>query len=76
MQGGGTPPPVLVREGLTRWLAQVPTRVSPETAAESLLGAMEARAFNRYLGGEAFAPGDDGVFLGALLDSFLHQEVA
>ena len=72
----GTPPPVLLRKELARWLSQVPTRVSAEVTAEALLGAMEARAFNRHLGGDAFAPGDDAKFLSTLLDALLTEETS
>ena len=44
--------------------------------AEALLGAMEARCFNGYLGGESFVPGDDAEFLVELVTALLGVEVA
>lgn len=73
---GEPPPTVTLRKALKSFLTKLPTRVSAEATSEALLGAMEARAFNRYLGGEAFSPGDDARFLGALLTAFLPPEVS
>lgn len=70
----GPAPTVMLRKALRQWLASVPLRVSAEVAAESLLGALEARAFNRYLGGVGFAPGDDKAFLRKLIDGLLEGE--
>lgn len=72
----GVPPTVALRSALRDWLVAMPTRVAPGAMAEAVLGAMEARVFNRYLGGSAFAPGDDGVFLTTLLDAFFEHAEA
>jgi AcrR family transcriptional regulator len=65
-------PPVALRRALSRWLsraielgAAAPMDVG--AVAEGLLGAMEARCFNAYLGGVTHAPGDDLAFLDALV---------
>jgi AcrR family transcriptional regulator len=65
---GDVPPPVLLRRLLADWLrrATASGRIEvgqPDASAEGLLGAMEARCFNAYLGNSAFAPGDDRDFL-------------
>lgn len=39
--------------------------------AEGLLGAMEARCFDAYLGGDAFAPGEDAAFVRDLVAGLL-----
>ncbi len=70
----GLPPTVALRSALRDWLSVMPTRVAPGAMAEAVLGAMEARVFNRYLGGKAFAPGDDAAFLTTLLDAFFKPE--
>lgn len=66
------PPPVALRRALTTWLeaAVAEGALAPmpcSAVAEGLLGAMEARCFNAYLGGPAFAPGDDAAFVQALV---------
>lgn len=66
------PPPVALRGALARWLERAGDvgALAPMSAwavAEGLLGAMEARCFNRYVGGESFAPGDDGAFVRELV---------
>ncbi|TVP51072.1 MAG: TetR/AcrR family transcriptional regulator [Gemmatimonadales bacterium] len=72
----GPPPPVALRRALAGWLEAaacdggIPPVHAP-SVAEGLLGAMEARCFNRYLGGEAFAPGDDREFVEELLRGLL-----
>lgn len=73
---GEAPPPVALRWALARWLeragesgALAPVRAW--AVAEGLLGAMEARCFNRYLGGGAFAPGTDEVFVRELVSGLL-----
>ena len=71
---GGVAPTVALRSALRDWLSAMPTRVTPAAMAEAVLGAMEARVFNRYLGGVAFAPGDDAKFLTTLLDAFFKPE--
>lgn len=70
------PPPVALRRALTGWLEAAVTEgaLAPmrcPAVAEGLLGAMEARCFNAYLGGPAFAPGDDATFLQALVDGLV-----
>lgn len=69
-------PPVALRWSLTRWLERASEvgalpPVRSWAVAEGLLGAMEARCFNRYLGGGAFAPGDDGAFVRELVEGLL-----
>jgi len=68
----GGPPPVVLRRLLASWLARASARGSlgaldPTALAEGLLGAMEARCFNAYLGGSDYAPGDDTSFLSSLV---------
>ncbi len=75
MKSPEPPPTVALRAGLSAWLMRLHTAVSAEVTAEALLGALEARAFNRYLGGESFAPGDDAEYLDTLLDAFLPAEI-
>ncbi|MFZ5445218.1 MAG: TetR/AcrR family transcriptional regulator [Myxococcota bacterium] len=67
-RAGTAPTPVVLRRALSRWLAQVKTRVAPDLAAEALLGVLEARAFNRYVGGPAAAPGAERRLIRRLLD--------
>ena len=70
------PPPIALRWALARFLERAsdvgalpPTR--SWALAEGLLGAMEARCFNGYLGGGAFAPGTDDAFVRELVDGLL-----
>lgn len=78
---GGPPPPVALRNVLASWPQ---TAVGAESlgplhcvaAAEGLLGAMEARCFNAYLGGAAFAPGEDAAFVRDLVHGLVHREAA
>lgn len=69
---GAPPPPVALRGALSAWLAAAAAAGhlgidAPTAVAEGLLGAMEARCFNGYLGGEAFTPGEDAAFVRALV---------
>jgi AcrR family transcriptional regulator len=69
---GEVPPPVLLRRLLAGWLTEARQAgllavEHPEAAAEGLLGAMEARCFNSYLGNSKFAPGDDREFLESMV---------
>ncbi len=73
---GVVPPPVALRRSLARWLECASERgVLPPmhawATAEGLLGAMEARCFNGYLGGKPFAPGRDDTFVCDLVDGLL-----
>lgn len=73
LEGGDPPPPVALRRALGRWLKRADASgrlrvASPLGAAEGLLGAVEARAFNAYLGGESYSPGQDRVFINRVLD--------
>ena len=73
---GQAPPPVALRRLLTRWLKRSKTSGNMEpprawAVAEGLLGAMEARCFNSHLGGSAFAPGTDSVFIRRLVTGLL-----
>lgn len=64
----GPPPPVLLRQALTRWLEATDLELgSPRAIAEGLLGAMEARCFNAYLGDQDFTPESDEAFLEAMV---------
>jgi AcrR family transcriptional regulator len=67
-----TPPPVALREGLTKWLTRAKRagRVNlaePRVAAEALCGALEARCFNAHVGGATYAPGEDEAVLRQLI---------
>jgi AcrR family transcriptional regulator len=74
---GALPPPVEARRLLTRWLTVASRRVTlkakPAVLAEALLGVVEARVFNRLLGGRAFAPGNDAATLRAQVKSFVAE---
>jgi AcrR family transcriptional regulator len=77
----GPPPPVALRGALAGWLEEAARAGSlgpmrHAAVAEGLLGAMEARCFNAYLGGAAFAPGDDEAFLRELVDGLVGHEEA
>lgn len=72
------PPPVAIRRALAAWLTDAVESNSvaplhPPSVAEGLLGAMEARCFNAYLGGENFAPGDDEAFIRGLIEGLVMQ---
>ncbi|NPC72763.1 TetR/AcrR family transcriptional regulator [Corallococcus exiguus] len=67
-----TPPPVALREGLTKWLTRAKRAgrvdlAEPRAAAEALCGALEARCFNAHVGGSTYAPGDDKAVLRQLI---------
>ncbi|RKG63868.1 TetR/AcrR family transcriptional regulator [Corallococcus sp. CA054B] len=67
-----TPPPVALREGLTKWLTRAKRAgrvdlVEPRMAAEALCGALEARCFNAHVGGSTYAPGEDEAVLRQLI---------
>lgn len=77
--GGGPPPPVALREALRRWLTAAVEAGSLEplhawSVAEGLLGALEARCFNGYLGNETYTPGDDATFVRELVRGLLPGE--
>lgn len=71
------PPPITMRHALAAWLDDAQKRgclalaTRSDVLAEALLGAMEARCFNRYVGGRRFAAGSDREFLRALVDGLL-----
>lgn len=72
----GLPPPIAVRCALSGWLAAAAHSGSlaplhAPSVAEGLLGALEARCLNAYLGGEAFAPGDDTEFIEQLVQGLV-----
>ena len=56
---GEEPPTVLLRRLLTKWLRRATALPQRQAAAvaEGLLGAIEARCFNAYLGGPGFVSG-------------------
>ena len=63
--GAQEPPTVLLRRLLKTWL-RAATRMSSRRAgvvAEALLGALEARCFNAYLGGPSFVTGTPARFV-------------
>lgn len=67
-----TPPPVALRHLLARWLEAAAeagsiAALDGPVIAEALLGAIEARCFNAYLGGPEFAPGTDAAFVRKLV---------
>ena len=66
---GEAPAPVLLRRALAEWLSAPGPDAGAASAAlaEGLLGAMEARCFNHFLGGRAFAPGEDSAFVRELV---------
>lgn len=77
--GDGPPPPVALRHALAAWLETAVGAGSLEplhcaAVAEGILGAMEARCFNAYLGGAAFAPGEDAAFVHGLVCGLLRRE--
>jgi AcrR family transcriptional regulator len=82
LPAGAPSPPEALRAALSGWLKRVNEArgwqvASPEAVAQGLLGAMEARCFNGYLGGAAFAPGEDEAFIRELVRGLLgQQEVA
>jgi AcrR family transcriptional regulator len=70
------PPTVLLRRRLGEWLARASAAGQasvrhPDVIAEALLGALEARAFNRYLGGSSFTPESDQAFLRRLVEGLV-----
>ncbi|MFH1467651.1 MAG: TetR/AcrR family transcriptional regulator C-terminal domain-containing protein [Pseudomonadota bacterium] len=70
------PPPVALRGALRGWFERANAAghlavAAPAAVAEALLGAMEGRAFNRYLGGEDFAPGRDEDVVRALVEALV-----
>ena len=72
------PPPVALRNALAGWLERAVRDKSLEplhceAVAEGLLGAMEARCFNAYLGGAAFAPGEDAAFVRDLVNGLVRR---
>ncbi|MGE6764064.1 TetR/AcrR family transcriptional regulator [Corallococcus interemptor] len=67
-----TPPPVALREGLTKWLTRAKRAgrvdlAEPRAVAEALCGALEARCFNAHVGGATYAPGEDEAVLRQLI---------
>jgi AcrR family transcriptional regulator len=70
--GPGEPPPALIRRLLADWLDQAHqigalAPQPPQALAEGLLGAIEARCFNGYLGGPGYADGEDRTFVEAVV---------
>lgn len=68
----GVPPPVELRRRLARWLKAANRSAlcavdEPAAVAEALLGALEARCFNAYVGGDAFITGSDRAFIRKLV---------
>lgn len=75
LERGGRPreaPTLALRRRLARWLVRCGTGDGrARLLAEALLGAVEARAFNAFLGGPAAVEGDDGAFVRALVKTLL-----
>jgi len=77
--GEREPPPVMLRRRLAAWLArarrQGASRVhAPAMMAEALLGALEARCFNAYVGGETYVSGvDDRRFVRTLVRALVGE---
>lgn len=76
MEGVGPPPPLELRAALTRYLGAAVTRglvtlPRPAATADVLLSSLEARAFNRYLGGPSFVRGSDAAFVAGVLEAVL-----
>jgi hypothetical protein len=72
----GPPPPVAMRAALASFLTvaaerRLTTLASADATADAILGALEARVVNAYLGGPAFIDGDDATFLHGLLEATL-----
>jgi len=68
--GGGVPPTILLRKGLSAWLRRAAPHLTAREAgdlAELLLAAIEARCFNDQLGGPAYVEGTDAQFRGRLI---------
>jgi len=70
------PPPVALRRSLARWLERASASgalppLRSWAVAEGLLGAIEAHCFNGYLGGTAFAPGNDDAFVRKMVEGLL-----
>ena len=72
----GPPPPVAMRAALASFLSvaaerNLTTLADSTATADAILGALEARVVNAYLGGPAFIDGDDATFLHGLLAATL-----
>lgn len=72
----GPPPPVAMRAALASFLTvaaerRLTTLTNAAATADAMLGALEARVVNAYLGGPAFIDGDDATFLQGLLEATL-----
>lgn len=72
----GPPPPVAMRAALASFLSVAVARglttlEDPAAIADAILGALEARVMNAYLGGASFIDADDGAFLHRLLAATL-----
>jgi hypothetical protein len=71
---GVEPPTVQLRRLLASWLAraEVPRRRAA-ALAEALLGAIEARCFNAYLGGADFVASDPERFIHELVSNLIPE---
>ena len=72
------PAPIALRARLGQWLAaaQQGGRIKvqdPHVCADALLGAMEARCFNRHVGGDGYVLGTDEEFLRTLIAGLLED---
>jgi AcrR family transcriptional regulator len=72
------PPTISLRRQLAAWLGRtgaVTSKPRTRALAEALLGALEARCFNAYLGGPHFISGTNEAFIHELV-TFLIPELA
>jgi len=69
------PPTLLLRRLLSTWLVRtgVFAKSRADVLAEALLGSLEARCFNAYLGGGAFVAGGDARFIERLVAGLVPQ---
>jgi AcrR family transcriptional regulator len=72
---GHEPPTLLLRRLLKAWLVRGASIVPGRAAitAEALLGAVEARCFNAYLGGSSFVTGTSQHFVHRLVTGLLPE---
>ncbi|MGC4118674.1 MAG: TetR/AcrR family transcriptional regulator [Myxococcales bacterium] len=74
---GAEAPTRTIRRELAGWLRRARADglqvAQPEAWAELLLGTLEARCFNAYLGGEEFVEGSDRAFVRTLVRTLVSQ---
>jgi AcrR family transcriptional regulator len=72
----GPAPTVALRRALAAWLSRAAragrlVSRSPRALADALLGALEARCFNRHVGGASFVEGSDARWVKALVEELI-----